>query len=193
MSAGDGGSEARRVLDRVPAPGLRQPDALSCGASVLVAARMLREPALATALETDPTRFAREVLGTHRHVTAPRDLAGRLQLPWPRALGTPPWAVARELERLHTSPYGARPATGGELDRVGRLIGPGRPVALYVGNRWLPRHVVLVVAADAEAWEVYEPAAGRVVVVPTERVRRRRLALAGWDTPWVVVRPTRPS
>ena len=74
--------------------GLRQPDQRSCGAACLVVARMLLDPAYA---DLAARAFRPEVLGMHGRVTGPVDARGALQVPWPRALGTPPWAVARQL------------------------------------------------------------------------------------------------
>ena len=186
-------SEGRRAPHDVLGGGLRQPDRRSCGASVLVAARMLADPGYAAGFAPAPAAaFAREVLGLHRRVTGSRDLAGRLQLPWPRALGTPPWAVARHLATLSGVPHTTRLTRfgpGAEVDRVGAAVGAGHPVALYVGDRWLPRHVVLVVDAGRGAWQVYEPASGRVLDVALTRVASHRLALAGWDRAWFVVLP----
>ena len=64
----------------------------------------LRRPV--PAARTDE-RFAADVLAMHRRATSATS-RGRLQVPWPRALGTPPWAVARELCRRH----GAAPRYG---------------------------------------------------------------------------------
>ncbi len=84
--------------------GLVQPDQRSCGAAVLVAAELLRTPSYA-ALASTPGGFRTEVLSMHRRVTSAHDVSGRLQLPWPQALGTPPWAIARQL----TGTTGVRP------------------------------------------------------------------------------------
>jgi hypothetical protein len=178
---------------------LRQPDARSCGASALVAARMLVDADYAAAVT--PGGFARDVLATHRRVTG---LTGHgLQVPWPRALGTPPWAVARELSALTLS--GAAPARyatriavlrpGTAFDQVRTAVGSGRAAALYVGNRWCPRHVVLALPVTPGApavphLRVYEPASGLVVEVTREAVVGHRLGLAGWQRLWLVVTPT---
>ena len=69
------------------------------------------------------------------------------------------------------------------------LVGLTRPAALYVGNAWLPRHVVLVLEGDEARLRVYEPASGRVVTVPRDRFVDDALALAGWDTRWFSVLP----
>jgi hypothetical protein len=134
--------------------------------------------------------FRERVLALHRRLTSPVDSRGRAQLPWPRALGTPPWAVARHLAALVGTPYVTR------WTRTGRRAvdslppaGPLTPVALYVGSRWLPRHVVLVVGADAEGLAVYEPAGGRLVRVARTALAGHRLGLAGWDVPWFSVVP----
>ena len=63
--------------DGLPWGRLKQPDRLSCGAAVLVVARMLSDEVYAGRVLP---RFAEEVLATHRQVVG-----------WgPRALGTPP-------------------------------------------------------------------------------------------------------
>ncbi|WP_134764658.1 hypothetical protein [Nocardioides sp. 1609] len=154
--------------------GLRQPDQRSCGATAAVVARMLADPSYAEGVRP---RFAAEVLATHRRLTRAR-LHGRLQLPWPRAVGTPPWAVARELTAL----TGVRHRT--------RLVRWRRPprwedvAALYVGDRWLPRHVVLVVGHDP--LRCYDPARGRVVEVDAAALARAR-PLGRWTTVWFAV------
>lgn len=164
--------------------GLRQPDRRSCGASVVVAARMLADPSYAESMT--PDRFADEALVTHRRVTA-RDLGGRFQVPWPRALGTPPWAVARELGPHHVTRL-AWPDPGARFDRTLATVRAGRPAALYVGNRWCPRHVVLAAAApEPGTLLVYEPATGRVLPVDRRSVVEHRMSLAGWDRLWFVV------
>ncbi len=191
--------------------GLAQPDQRSCGASVLVAARMLLDPAYAELVETGrhPVtgfglagesaigRFHHEVLRMHERVTGPVDLAGRLQLPWPRALGTPPWALARQLSAtgsraVPAAPYSVRLArrAGGEVfDRLVAVTGRHRAVPVYVGDRWLPRHVVLVLGPVAGRLRCYDPARGVLVDVERRAFSDGRLDLAGWDRPWFVVLP----
>lgn len=166
--------------------GLGQPDRRSCGAACLVVAHALRHPGYAGRV-SDPAEFRREVLAMHARVTSLADVRGRMQLPWPRALGTPPWAVVAQLEGTYDVPYRTR-----LLRRVGRPPASdlgGAPAALYVGNRWLPRHVVLVLGGDDEALRVYEPFSGRVERVQRTALAERRLRLAGWDVPWLLVAP----
>ena len=167
-----------------------QPDRRSCGAAALVTARRGIDAEYAARV-ADHDTFAAEVLRLHRRLTSHADDAGRRQLPWPRALGTPPWAVARQLGLLTRTPYAVRPARRGTA-LWEQLAGatPERPVAVYVGDRWLPRHVVLVTGRDADVASTYEPAAGRTEHVGRERWVAGPLRLAGWHRPWLVVAPS---
>ena len=166
----------------------RQPDRRSCGAAVLVMSRMLAEPDYARWVSdgTDPAgRFADEVLRTHRRTNRLRDTHGRFQLPWPRALGTQPWALARELPGRHAV---ARVRSRSRAWQ--RILRADQPVPLYVGNDLLPRHVVLVTGRDADdRVRVYEPSAGDTVRVDRSDFLAGTLDLAGWDRPWFLVLP----
>ena len=168
---------------------LRQPDRRSCGAAALVMARRLALPRYA-GLVSDQAAFASEAAALHRRLTSLADTAGHWQVPWPRALGTPPWAVARELRLLTGVAYAVRAV------RLGRRVWPAlahasptRPVAVFVGDRWLPRHVVLVTSTEDGRTRTYEPSSGRTVTVTRARWEAGELALAGWDRPWLVVSP----
>jgi len=181
----------------------RQPDQRSCGASVLVIERALRDDDYARFLVTGRhpatgferlghlgDRFREEVLGMHRRTTGPVAVTGRLQLPWPRALGTPPWAVAGQLSQ----PGRARVVRWAWrrralLDLIDAQVAVGTTVPLYVGSRWLPRHVVLVTRADDETLECYEPGRGRLVRLTRQSFIDGTLGLAGWTRPWCAVLP----
>ena len=168
---------------------LRQPDQRSCGASCLVVARMVLDPAYAGAARP---RFGAEVLTTHRRVTGANPAAGALQLPWPRALGTPPWAVAREMARITGAPYSWKPARWSRetaYDRVVAGLRRGLPVPVYVGSGLLPRHVVLALSERPGSLDVYDPARGRRTEVEATDFAAGRLALGSWNTPWFVVTP----
>jgi hypothetical protein len=168
---------------------LVQPDRVSCGATCLVVARMIVDHSYGEyvgAADSVPARFRAEVLAMHRRVTGPVD-HGRLQLPWPRALGTPPWAVARQLgdrdvRWIRTTPgAGYDAAVAAARERV--------PVPVYVGSRWLPRHVVLALGEVGGRLRAYEPSRGRLVDVARQDFTSARLGLAGWDHPWWAVLP----
>lgn len=178
------------------ARGLAQPDARSCGAASMVVARMLQQPAYAETMDRE--MFRTETLRTHGHLTSPRGVGGVAQLPWPRALGTPPWAVRRELARLTGLDYRvrqARLATAAAWSRLeaGLFAGlpTGAPVALYVGSRWLPRHVVLAMDARDGAVRCYEPGSGHVRTMERDAWTRHVLRL-GWPVPWAIVAPVDP-
>jgi hypothetical protein len=146
----------------------------------------------------------------HARVTGPVDAAGRLQVPWPRALGTPPWAVARQLSatsgsasvggsattgglpRVDHGVVRAWPGRGVLLDRIVAATAEGRPVPVYVGNRWAPRHVVLFLSGSAgrgDGLRCYDPARGWVVDLDRQAFVRGRLGLGRWDRPWFAVLP----
>lgn len=179
---------------RLRATPLRQPDPLSCGACVAV----LADAARAGGPLPAPGSFALRVLERHRDLTALRGPDG-WQLPWPRFWGTPPWALARHLARASGTSYRVRWGRWGRrttLD-VEAALAAGTPVPLYVGSRTLPRHVVLALGVvrspTAEAgWAVYDPASGRLRVLPVGQWRDGRLA-EGWPVPWCAVLPGRPG
>jgi hypothetical protein len=167
--------------------GLKQPDQRSCGPSSLVAARMLLDPVYAATMT--PETFRDEVLALHRKVTRPIDTRGALQLPWPRALGTPPWAVAHQLSALDEErTYAARLALR-RARAFDRLAAADAPSVLYVGSKRLPRHVVLVISSSEEWLRIYEPSSGRLVRVTREAFVGAKLDLAGWPKPWFTVSP----
>ncbi|MBM0124783.1 hypothetical protein [Pimelobacter simplex] len=165
------------------APGtLRQPDARSCGAASVLGAR-----ALLTSWR--PANPEDDITEEHRLLTSSRSPRDRFQLPWPRALGTPPWAVANALraltgEHVATVVVRPRPAIGYDVLREQLR---SRPVGVYLGSRCLPRHVVLAVRATATGVEVFDPATGRLVDVPAESWSGQRVGVAGWNYFWFVV------
>jgi hypothetical protein len=167
--------------------GLAQPDQRSCGPSSLVAAHMLIDPAYAATIT--PQVFAAEVLSLHRWVTS----ASASRLPWPRALGTPPWAVAAAMTgfagvRYASTlvPFHDRARLFGRLQRAVAT----RPAPFYVGD-WIPRHVVLAVAPTADGVQVYNPARGTVGELLGSDFAAGRLTTFGrWVKPWFVVLPT---
>lgn len=173
--------------------GLAQPDQRSCGPSSLVAAHMLVDPAYAAT--QNPKAFATAVLALHRELTSPSAF-GRAQLPWPRALGTPPWAVARAMTSFTGLPYRTRVVRLGgrsaEFDVLWAAVAEGHPVPLYVGSTWLPRHVVLAVAPTADGVDVYNPTHGTVAELTRAAFEAGRLTTFGsWVRPWFAVPPAR--
>lgn len=205
-------STAFRLRDGDIGPVQQSP--VTCGSACLTVARMLVDPVFArwitrgegSRLDAPAGATEGERFAAYEHVVMARTnglLAGggRWNLPWPRALGTPPWGAKKELE------HGAsRRGAEYEVDvlreeRRGRLrashahlvdvVSDGEPALLYVGNRLLPRHVVLVLPDDGgDRLDVYDPGTGRVSVLTQDAFARRRLRLSGWDVPWMAVQPT---
>jgi hypothetical protein len=146
-------------------------------------------------------RFAAEALRVHGLTNALITRDHRLQFPWPKALGTQPWAAARFLNELG---FGARyrvlfvdPARPDDLfNRIKTSSAAGIPNMLFVGDVLCPRHIVLSVqrrssSGEPDAITIYDPASGGLVDVTRASFSNRRLAIAGWDEPWLVV--TAPS
>ena len=183
------------------AAGHRQPDQLSCGATAGVVAAALLDSSLAEALRQAPDRFRTEVLDLHRRLTGLRGADGSPQVPWPRALGTPPWALERHLGAVTGRPQQVRllrgPAGRETRTRMARALEEGAPVAVYVGNAWTPRHVLLAVprtvpgstrTAKPPDVALYDPASGRVRREELGPDGSDRLA-HGWKVPWFAVVP----
>jgi hypothetical protein len=189
-----------------------QPDQRSCGAASMVVARFLGDPAYRSmlqggSLENPRTvagdaalreRFREETLAMHQRITSPADTSGRPQIPWPRAYGTPPWAVARQLSSTPAAD-GTRATYGWHLARTSlpsayqRLLDAaraGRVSSVFIGSTWLPRHVVLVVdATSSGSLHVYDPARGELEELDRLAFQGSRIDIAGWDVAWFVVTP----
>ncbi|MDT9592745.1 hypothetical protein RDV89_06685 [Nocardioides zeae] len=185
------GTSLRAALE-----GFVQPDATTCGSCCLVAAHLHHAPSYAARVlvpaASTAARLRSEALAVHRATSRFR-LAGETQLPWPRALGTAPWAVARHLRLVS-----GRPGTGYAYvarredfwERLQAATNAGHPVPLYVGTRLLPRHVVLVLEANDDHLLAYQPATGRIERVTRGAVNRSEAAALGWPHVWGGVLPT---
>lgn len=172
----------------------RQVDPTTCGSAVLALLAAAGDPLVAWGLATanDPSaRFDALQLAVKQ--TTNRHACG--VLPWPHALGTPPWAAARHA-RFADVVYSSRPVDdarpAGRRVIVAALAAAARgvPVPLYTGGDlrtgWstaIPRHVVLLTATDGDRCTIYEPSGGRLhhvpaagLVDPGESVR----AALGW-------------
>ncbi len=129
----------------------------------------------------------------HRRVTGPVDVRGRLQLPWPRVIGTPPWAVARQLSGTTGVEHGVHLSLFDRGDAFGRIArattqrSPGARVRrepLASPARGAGRR------GDAGLrLRFYEPAGGRVVDVSRQDFEGGGLGLGGWDHPWFMILP----
>lgn len=190
-----------------------QQSPVTCGSACLTVARMLVNPRFAhwiitgegSALDapegdTEQERFA----GYERVVMARtnrlRAGGGRLNLPWPHTLGTPPWGALKELEfgaakagtQYETRFLRSRRPRSLRADhaRLVEVVAEGEPALLYLGSTLLPRHVTLVLPGDGDrVLDVYDPASGQVTGLDAERFAARQLRIAGWDVPWFTVQP----
>lgn len=144
-------------------------------------------------------RFKKQALAMHRLTSKFKDSGGGWQLPWPKAMGTQPWALAREMTNEageKGKSYRAAPILPAQRSRtfrrVARLAGGGHAVPLFVGDRWSPRHVVLVLPSDEAAKgevRIYDPASGGRYPISEADFSAGHLDVAGWKVPWVVVPP----
>jgi hypothetical protein len=153
-------------------------------------------------------RFAEHERTVMSRTNGWRAADGRLNIPWPHAVGTPPWGAEKELEHGAASQGAAYSMTvvglgSGETLRkahtdLAGLVREGLPALLYVGNAWMPRHVTLVIPAstgeggglDVGGLNVYDPAAGSVTELDPDRFASRTLGIAGWNVPWISVQPS---
>ena len=191
----------------------RQTDATTCGSAVLTMLAATGDPSLALWLVTGrlgpvrppelvgATPGALALLATvpaeRRFAAVQRVLKRRstatalFGLPWPAALGTPPWGAARVARfpgvAFHHQPVDDtdRVHLGRVLDAVELALAAGVPVPLYSGGDssggWAtatPRHVVLAVGRGPGGLRVFEPGHGRL-----HTVSRRALATGGTPQP----------
>jgi hypothetical protein len=197
-----------------------QQSTTTCGTASLTVARMLVNPVFARWINTGLGKDARdddvpdggtvtERFAAYEQVVAGRTngilgAGRRLQVPWPRAFGTPPWGARNEIEFGASDPTADydvswfRFGSSGRLERsyaaLRERVADGRPALLYIGNAWTPRHVVLVMPPTrGQQLDVYEPSVGRVLDLPREAFAARRLRMAGWDVPWAAVWADRRS
>lgn len=194
--------------------GPRQQSPTTCGSACATVARMLVDAPFArwiTAGEGSPVpgaegdspaeRFAAWERTVHARTNGWWGPRGSLALGWPRLLGTPPWGLKHELEhgaaragtryRMLSVRAHSQESLRARYRRLIDLVVEGEPAVLYVGNRWLPRHVTLVLPGDRRSTlHVYEPASGTVLLLDEDAFAQRRLALGGWSVPWILVQPT---
>ncbi|MFN8047971.1 MAG: hypothetical protein U0P48_05250 [Ancrocorticia sp.] len=120
-------------------------------------------------------------------------VASHTGLPWPRQLGTAPWALAKLVGELTGERYvtrvwasssnNLRSPRNHSLRRnqafhaVLRAVEANKDCFLYVGGpqgkrlqRRIPRHVIAVLGAESTetTLRIFEPSSGRVFAVPTD-------------------------
>lgn len=194
--------------------GPRQQSPTTCGAACATVARMLVDPPFARWIEAGeghPVPGAEGSSRAERFASWERTVQARTNawstpgrgpsLPWPRALGTPPWGLRKELEdgashagtryRILSVRGHSEESLRARYRRLLDLVVDGEPAVLYVGSALLPRHVTLVLPGTrAGALTVYEPDSGRVLPLEEQAFVTKRLDLGGWRVPWIFVQPT---
>jgi len=194
------------LVEQALASGLVQPDTTTCGSCVLVVARMLNDSSYAKSLVdgagpgTLQDRFKQQALAMHRLTSKFKDTGGGWQLPWPKALGTQPWALAREMTNEageKDKKYTAAPMLPAQRRRSYRRVAvlnrDGHAIPLFVGNKWSPRHVVLALPAEQSVKggvRIYDPASGNRYPLDEADFSAGRLDVAGWQVPWLAVVPS---
>ena len=200
----------------------RQHDATTCGSAVLAMTAAAGDERLALWLETGercggrtgPVELASVAARTldgladagarfaflQRRLKTLSNARAAAGLPWPAALGTPPWGAAHvarwgAVRYRHAMVGGPRQAE--VLDAVASWGQAGVPVPLFAGGDLargiataVPRHVVLVTGVVGPVWSVYEPSSGTVhEVTRGQLVAGGRLAaLGGWNhLTWALV------
>jgi hypothetical protein len=171
---------------------LVQCDGTTCGATVVVATRMIADPAYAHHVATaPPASFG----------AAQQRVQRAANLLWPRAFGVTPPGVVRTLN-VHSGAlgarYGWRPVDPERPHRVraalrvaAASVDAGWPVPLLVG-RWEPRHWVLVVGTDEpDTLLCYEPTNGRIAAVTVPDLAHGRADGLGYRNLQAIAYPTR--
>ena len=181
---------------------LTQTDATTCGPTCLLAARLLLAPGERTAVTDDLAQemtvsplgregkqlvsvLSRQQLRLQRAM----NVRGLGVLPWPKALGSTPWSVARQMTDIASTctPGGGRrrrytvrwvsdhgPAWGSEGASIREVLAGGLPVILVTGGP-------LVLDHDAEV----DPTAGarlRASLARTPAVPRHYVLALPWRT-----------
>lgn len=181
----------------VPGPGpqragrLVQCDGTTCGATAVVATRMIADPAYAHHIATSPpASFA----------AAQKRVQRAANIIWPRVFGVTPPGVVHTIN-IHGAAlgarYGWRPIDPQRPHRVRAALAvatasvdAGWPVPLLVG-RWEPRHWVLVVASRGETLLCYEPTNGRIAAVTVADLAEGRARGLGFRNLMAIAYPTR--
>lgn len=188
--------ERCRDLCRTRPGAMRQYSPTTCGTNALAMFRVLTDPDFAAQVPSGPElpRWWSDL--EQRLQTATN--SARHGLPWPAAFGTLPWSLAVQLTALARRRFTVRrvdpldPATTRAAVLAADLsCRAGLPVALYVGNDRLPRHVTLLLAVHpgADRVEVYDPGVGAVVEVPLSRLGDGEPRISGWGRVWCLVTP----
>lgn len=183
-----------------------QVDGTTCGAASLGVAGLIGDPIAAMWLLEDPDRVAQRWPALQRRLHASITRHGLGPMPWPRSLGSPPWALAGKMRHAGVR-FGAVWLDDDSPRDIAALrlhldaaLADGIPVPLYASgdsasglDAAVPRHVVLAVGTTADGYRVYEPASGSIHQWnPVAGEHPRSPALGNWNRLAVAVLP-RPA
>ena len=132
---------------------LTQTDATTCGPTCLLAARLLLEPGERAAVTGDlaqemtaspPGREGKQLVSVlsrqQLRLQRAMNVRGLGVLPWPKALGSTPWSVARQMTGIASACWGS------EVASIREVLAGGLPVILVTGGP-----LVLDTDADGES------------------------------------------
>jgi hypothetical protein len=166
-----------------PGPVARQVDESTCGSTVLAMLLLAGDPRAALRLARRPAGPAAGFATLQRELRA-RTNRGPLGLPaWPDRYGTPPWGAATVARygpvRYAHRVVGGLGAGGGVVAAAVEAARAGAPVPLFSGGDLgrglataVPRHVVLLTAADEVTARLYEPSSGSLHAVAVAALLR---------------------
>ena len=203
---------------------LKQVDQTTCGAATMAMATMVADPFVALWVATGQSIASYLPIEVLRSETAKRPahtIIERWQslqrsihwattqsaigpLPWPRALGTPPWRVDNQLRIAGVRMRGllindAKPTElAAGLAHASAALRDGIPVPVYSGGDStqglqgvVPRHVVLLLGREGDELRFYEPGSGAVHKVTVDALSQphgRMPALGNWTrVVWLVL------
>lgn len=140
---------------------LRQRDGVTCGPSAAIVGAAMLDPRYAAQLE-QAGWFEAEQEQLHR----------KLNVVWPRALGTTPMGMVEALNAHSTVRYRWRftESSTGQLDAIRAAVTLGRPVPMLIG-KGIPRHWVLLVGFEQGRFQIYDPGRGDVLRVSPAELR----------------------
>lgn len=137
----------------------------------------------------------------HRFQTDLHRVASRTGFPWPRALGTAPWALQALAAQVTGHPFAVKIWNEAVAQEAQNVWESGQDAFIYTGERLIPRHVVLILgkgSVDAAHRHVtiFEPATGSLFQIsPDELASQQWSGHAGkphwgwWSRPLLAVLP----
>jgi hypothetical protein len=181
---------------------VRQIDDTTCGSTSLLVARAMADPLydlyLTTGGSTDPAaatpaRFQARVAAEEQRIHDATNMV------WPKSLGTSPWGVRDELNRLvgaTATRYATRLFVGTRGDRINpalhdavTALDSGQPVPVLIGDL-LPHHYVLMVGHRDGDLLFYDPGYAEVVVVSEQAFLGGDVSTLGYRHVMAVIMPS---